>query len=199
MLFDKDPLLERIYNDPRLVKELAHAGYDLITAASFSIWEPRPRLHQLHNLMRSLELFVALQQEGAIAVPRLDWVIPHDVHRSISWLTENPSIEMVSIDAMTSRSSGWPQLLQGLEQLDSGTNRRLRYLINGPSTANRWSEVHGLLGAGRYSITEAGPARWNPTEQERSLFAGPYQSVFGPRTQRRLHRRQSEFQEAIAA
>lgn len=110
LLFDKDPLLERIYNDPRLVKELALAGYDLITAASFSIWEPRPRLHQLHNLIRSLELFVALQQEGANAVPRLDWVIPHDVRRSVDWLIENPSIEMISIDAMTSRSSGWPQI-----------------------------------------------------------------------------------------
>src|SRR6476620_43648 len=123
ILFDEDDLLERLY-EPTVAKELAEAGYDLIVSASYSIWAPRPRLHTLYNLTRSIALCVTLQQLGAPAVPRIDFVIDHDVKRAVRWLDNNPSIHLVGIDAQTSTERGngsWNDLLGHLEQFDLGT------------------------------------------------------------------------------
>lgn len=191
LLFDKDELIERPYQDPRLLAQLANAGYDLIVSPSYSIWEPRARLHQLYNLTRSLAVCIALQQLGAPAIPRLDWVIDHDVKRWARWLDANPSVELVAIDAMTSRSNGWEQLLSGLVLLEKLTGRRLRYLINGPSVAWRWEQLHSIIPAGRLTLTDARLWSAKPTAEERLEFPGPYADAFGPRFRKRVQQRRS--------
>lgn len=175
ILFDEDELLERFY-DPAVAKELAVAGYDVIVSASYSVWWPRPRMHQLYNMSRSLALCIALQQLGAPAVPRVDWVFYRDVERWCKWINENPCVETVAVDAQTSRGSGdsWEQLLTGLEQFDKGTGKRLRYLINGPTRETRWAEIYNVLSPDRVTLTDAELHLSDPpTTQEQLEFARP--------------------------
>ena len=176
LLFDEDELLEHFY-DPRVASQLAKAGYDLVVSASYSIWWPRPRMHQLYNMSRSLALCIALQKLDVPAVPRIDWVFAHDVSRWVAWIEENPCVGLVAIDAQTSKgssSSSWRQLLAGLEEFDRRTGGRLRYLINGPATEGRWAEIYNILSPDRVTLPDARLHEAEPpTEQERFLFSVP--------------------------
>jgi hypothetical protein len=155
ILFDHDPLLERFF-DQGTMSELAKAGYDLIISASFSIWSPRPRMHQLYNMVRSLALCVALQKHGAPAVPRVDWAIDYDIEKWASWLNENPSVGLVAIDAQTSKQSrSWDKLVADLNLLDRLTSGRIHYLINGPTVEPRWAEIYAATSPQRVTFTDA--------------------------------------------
>lgn len=198
LLFDEDQIIERLHEDPRRVTALAAAGYDLVVSASFSVWKPRPRLHTLRNLWRSVDLCVALQEMGAPAIPRLDWQIEHDVERWIEWIEMNPSIHMVAIDAMTCETNGWDEVLEGLALLDEGTDQRLHYLVNGPSVESRWAELFSIVGAERLTLTEAGPIAAPPTQQEKLEFGRSWSTACGPRYKARILKRRAAVAETAA-
>jgi hypothetical protein len=174
LLFDHDPLLERLY-EPGAMAELASAGYDLVISASYSIWSPRPRIHQLYNLVRSLALCVALQEHDVPAVPRVDWTIDRDVINWASWLDENPSVKLVALDAQTSKDErSWQQLVAGLNLLDRETGGRLHYIINGPTTEPRWADIYTATAPTRVTFTDATLHHGEPpSEQERLDFTRP--------------------------
>jgi hypothetical protein len=198
LLFDEDKIIERLYEDPRRVKALATAGYDLIVSASFSVWNPRPRLHTLRNLWRSIDLCVALQEMGAPAIPRLDWQIEHDVERWIEWLEMSLNVNMVALDAMTCETNGWDEILEGLALLDQRTNQRLHYLVNGPSAESRWAELFSIVGTKRLTLTEAGPIAAPPTQQEKLEFGPSWSTACGPRYKARILKRRAAVAESAA-
>lgn len=173
LLFDHDPWLERL-GEPGVMSELASAGYDLVISASYSIWSPRPRMHQLYNLVRSLALCVALRKHDVPAVPRVDWTIDRDVANWASWLEENRSVEVVALDAQTSRDErSWQQLVAGLNLLDRETGGRLHYIINGPTREPRWAEVYAATAPNRVTVTDATLHHGEPpSAQERLDFTG---------------------------
>jgi hypothetical protein len=156
LLFDSDPVLERLWNEAvQLLPEIATAQYDAVVAPSYSIWLPRPRTEFLYNVKRSLIVFQALQQLNVSTVPRVAWVIEHDVRRWAQWAS-NPAIDVVALDLMSFRAVGdWRQQIDGLAMFDRLTNRRLRYLINGPTTVERCADVYSTVAPGRVSITNA--------------------------------------------
>ena len=199
LLFDNDHVLKLLYEKPYKVRQLAEGGFDLIVSASFSIWFPRPRMHLLRNMMLSLQLFATLQKLGATAIPRLDWQIEHDVHRWVQWLARNPTVNVVALDAMTCESNGWDEILEGLEILDLETNRKLHYCINGPSVANRWSEVMSVIPSKRLCLTEARPIAAAPSKQEKFEFNGPYAEVLGPRFNSRVSDRREALRDLASA
>jgi hypothetical protein len=188
LLFDHDEVIELLYRFPGKVIELAKAGFDLVVSASYSIWEPRPRLHNLRNMVRSLDLCIALQKGGAAAIPRFDWQIEHDVRRWVEWLNSNPSVETAAIDAMTCATNGWSDVLEGLEMLDRLSGQRLHYIVNGPSVNQRREELFGLIPQNRLTLTDAGPISAPPTPQEELDFPGPFAEIFGPRLRARILR-----------
>jgi hypothetical protein len=157
LLFGQDRVLERLWNDsPTLLREIATAGFDLVVAPSYSTWTPRPRTEHLYNLKRSLVFFQALRQLGASAVPRLAWVTEHDVRRCAAWLLANPAVEFVGLDWTTYRAdSDWRAQIEGLGLLDRLTGRRLRYLINGPTTSNRCADVFIKVRPTRVCLTSS--------------------------------------------
>jgi hypothetical protein len=190
LLFDDDDVLKIFYERPQKIRQLAEGGFDLIVTASFSVWSPRPRMHVLRNMMLSLQLFVTLQEFGATAIPRFDWQIEHDVHRWAQWLDLNPGVALVGFDAMTCATNGWDEVLEGLEILDTETGKRLRYCINGPSVANRWSDLMSVIPADRICLTEARPIAAAPSTQEKLSFRGSFAEVLGPRFNSRVSERQ---------
>lgn len=198
LLFDEDEIIERLYEDPDRVKALAAAGYDLVVSASFSVWNPRPRLHTLRNLWRSIDLCIALQKMGVPTIPRLDWQIEHDVERWIEWIEMNPTIRMIGLDAMTCATNGWDEILEGLALLDESTGKRLRFLINGPSVESRWAELFSIVEAERLTLTEAGPIAAPPTQQEKLEFGVTYAKAFGPRYKSRVLKQRAAVAESAA-
>lgn len=173
LLFGKDGVLERLWNDSlALVPQIATAGYDLVVAPSYSTWTPRPRTEHLYNLKRSLIFFQALQQLGASAAPRLAWVTEHDIRRSAAWVLTNPTVELVGLDWMTYRADpDWQGQMEGLALLDRLTGRRLRYLINGPTTSSRYADIFTEVGRGRVCLTSSTLAP-PPPEGDHQLSLG---------------------------
>lgn len=198
LLFDEDGVIERLSEDFRRVKALAEAGFDLIVSASFSVWRPRPRFHNLRNLFRSVDLCIALQKLGGNAIPRLDWELEFDVYRWGKWLKRNPNIEMIAVDAMTCATNGWDEVVEGLDLLDQLSGRRLRYLVNGPSIETRWAELFAIVPADRLCLTEAGPISAAPSPEEQLQFGSDYRKAFGPRFSARVLRKHAAVAEAAA-
>jgi Domain of unknown function (DUF4417) len=195
LLFDDDDVLELLYQFPAKVVELSRAGFDLIVSASFSVWSPRPRLHNLRNLIRSLDLCVALQARGAPAIPRLDWQLLHDVRRWVQWLDQNASVKTVAIDAMTCATNGWDDVMEGLALLDELTDKRLRYLVNGPSVERRWADLFSIISPDRLTITDAEPISAPPTTQEKLDFGDVFSRALGPRYGARVTQRRCDVEQ----
>jgi Domain of unknown function (DUF4417) len=156
LLFDSDPVLERLWDEAvHLLPEIAGAEYDAVVAPSYSIWLPRPRTEFLYNVKRSLIVFQALQQMNVPVVPRIAWVIEHDVRRWAEWVS-GTVLEVVALDLMTFRArDDWRRQVEGLALFDRLTHRRLRYLINGPTTVDRCADVYAAVAPRRVSITNA--------------------------------------------
>jgi hypothetical protein len=54
--------------------------------------------------------------------------------------------------------------------LDAMTGRRLRYLVNGPSTRARWEDIYAAVAYDRVTLTDARLWAEPPSPEERSLF-----------------------------
>jgi hypothetical protein len=161
LLFDSDEIIEQVFRRAGvLLPKLAAAGYDAVTAPSYSCWWPRPRAEHLYNLKRSLWVYGALQRFGIPAVPRVAWFASPDVSRFAAWVRANPIVESVALDLMTYRARAWwSDQMEGLDRFDQATGGRLRYLINGPSKRDRFADVFSIVGRGRVTFTNGAIAR----------------------------------------
>ncbi len=157
LLFDKDDLLERVWIDAEaILAGVVKAGFDYVVAPSYSTWWPRPRPEHLRNFKRSLLVCQVLHALGANAIPRVAWVVEFDAKRFAAWANQNSSIETVALDWMTYRSvRDWRCQVAGLRTFDEATGCRLSYLINGPSTEQRFREIFSVVDAERVCLTNA--------------------------------------------
>jgi hypothetical protein len=173
LLFGQDHVLERLWKDSlTLLPQIATAGYDLVVAPSYSTWTPRPRTEHLYNLKRSLFFYGVLQRLGVSAVPRLAWVIEQDIRRDAAWVLANPAVELVGLDWTTYRADmDWRGQVEGLGLLDRLTGRRLKYLINGPTTSSRCADIFTRVGPGRIHLTNSTLAP-PPPDNDKQLLLG---------------------------
>lgn len=158
LLFDDDEILERLLTaDARLLRQLAEAGYDVVVPPSYSAWLPRPRPDFMFSAKRSLEVFAALQRLGIPSMPRLLWVIEHDVRRAADWVLENRAVEIIALDLQTyaKRPREYAQQLKGLKLFDRLTGRRLKYLINGIASETTIEAAFAVVPDRRVCITNA--------------------------------------------
>jgi hypothetical protein len=143
LFFDRDEHLEQVWRRrDEITNSLATAGFDFVTSPSFSLYEPRARLEHLYNLRRSDVMTHLFATAGVPVIPRIDWVIRHDIIRASRWLRANPAVSAISLDWMTLKSRhSWSVAIDGLRLLDDLTEKRLHYLVNGPSNSARRSEL----------------------------------------------------------
>jgi hypothetical protein len=174
LLFGHDRHLETLWKwRYDLVPLIAAAGYDLIVAPSYSAWEQRPRPQFLFNVARSFWIFDALQRAGAPTIPRVTWLIEHDVGRAADWINRNPAVQWIALDWMTYKARIPDEQLAGLAELDRLTDHRLRFLINGPTHFERCAEVFRSTDPTRVCITNA---TWAKPPIQRIRVAGPVTS-----------------------
>jgi hypothetical protein len=156
-LFGMDKYLERLWNHRRrFLPELADAGFDLIVAPSYSLWEPRPRPEHLYALKRSLLIFEALQALGASVIPRVAWSVTMDAERLASWAADSPAVSHVGIDLTTYKGvQAYAEQLELLERFDRLSGARLSYLINGPSRLDRVQALYATVSPERIHIANS--------------------------------------------
>jgi hypothetical protein len=156
LFFDSDEHLEQVWRRrAEIPASVAAAGYNFVTSPSFSLYEPRSRLDHLYNLRRSDVMTDLFAAAGVPVVPRLDWVIRHDIVRAVRWLRVNPAANVIALDWMTLKSRhSWSVAIDGLRMLDDLTRHRLRYLVNGPSNSARRAELRDAV-PGRLTLTKS--------------------------------------------
>jgi hypothetical protein len=171
ILFDDDVLLERLWQEAEvLLGDLVDARFDLVVGPSYSIYEPRPRLEHLFNFKRALEVFARCQQLLIPAIPRGGWYTEFDVRRLADWLNANRVVRWLGIDLQTLREpTEWSAVLHGFQSLDALTGRRLRYLVNGPTTVARITEVYNAAAIDRVALTSSTLASPPPVEDQLAL------------------------------
>lgn len=156
LLFDSDPILERLWDEAtHLLPEIADAEFDAVVAPSFSLWTPRARTEHLYNAKRSVLMFQALRMMGIKSIPRVGWVMEQDAQRFAQWVNASHH-SMVALDLMTYRvDSDWTEQVELLGLFDQLTGRRVRYLINGPTTLDRFVDIYRSISARRVTLTNA--------------------------------------------
>lgn len=161
LLFDRDPVLERVFQRAAgVLPQLAAAAYDLVVAPSYSCWWPRPRADHLYNLKRSLRVFQAFQSYGIPAIPRIGWAMMPDAERFAEWVNANPSVKTVGLDFMTYRPhEWWAHQIECLRHFDRTTGQRIQYLVNGPSVGTRFEDLYRSVDSDRVFVTNAAIAR----------------------------------------
>jgi hypothetical protein len=148
VLFGKDPLLEAIWGwREKVVEEIAAANYDLVIPPSFSAWSDRPAVEFLFNAKRSMVFFQLLQEAGVPTAPRLAWLSEFDVRRAARWCQSNPAVQLVTLDLAIKQPAEWAEQLELLTLFDQLTDRRLTFLIHGPSSESRIGPLFGVLGS----------------------------------------------------
>ena len=157
VFFAADLHLEEVWGRRlEIATALTTAGYAFAVAPSFSIYEPRSRFEQLYNLFRSMRFFELLQAHHVPAIPRIGWIILHDIRRAAQWLNENQEVRVVALDVMTVKAPrAWDLHLQGVKYFDSLTGHRLHYVINGPGTHSRRRTMAAVVPLERLTYTRA--------------------------------------------
>lgn len=155
LLFGEDRFIERLWNEAQhLFPMLSKCGFDLLIGPSYSTYLPRPRPEFLYAVKRSLLMFQAFQELGIPAILRVAWVIEYDALRIAQWVNEHPVITTVALDWTGSRPHAeWTRQIEGLKSFDLATGRRVKYVINGPSTPSRIQALLELVEPRRLTLT----------------------------------------------
>jgi hypothetical protein len=161
LLHAKDDLLER-FDAAELTTQIASGGYDLVTAPSFSLWEPQRRPDNLLSLRRSLVYYNELQTAGASACPRVGWVETLDGDRLAAWIKRH-DLSLVSLDLMTYDGASFDRAVAGLARFDELTGQRLHYLIDGVRVQRKIEALYLAAEPVRVTISSATMAVPAPT------------------------------------
>lgn len=150
LAYGLDELIENIWPRHRQVfQQLLQSGIDLIAPINFSIWHNHPHLERLINVKRSLVVYETLQDLGFEAVPHMYFSGKADLGRWAQWLGDNPCVKMVAIDLQTIGSNEralWCKTVEELAYFSTLLDRPLHYLISGPQTPGRVSDIFRALG-----------------------------------------------------
>lgn len=143
----KDDLIERMWGQQSDIYEvIAALNFSLVTAINYSVWYDEPRLEHLVNLKRSLITLQRLQAVGVPVIPHVYWHNTLDLRRWANWLSQN-EMRMIAINLQTAREETmWARLLEGIEWMGDNFPRHTQYLIIGPSTSARMSQIRRALG-----------------------------------------------------
>lgn len=145
--FGKDGLIERIWTRRyEIFPKLALLDIDLFTAINYSIWFNQPHAERLINLKRSLITYQELQALGVTTIPHLYWFGHKDLMRWTVWLADNPSVRLVAINLQTERRNRlWADTMADLRFLVANLPRPVHFLITGPSTIDRITQIKAVL------------------------------------------------------
>jgi hypothetical protein len=168
LLHGKDLLLE-LLNEARIISDIASGGYDLVTAPSFSLWEPRRRPDNVLSLRRSFRYYAELRRAGVNICPRVGWVEARDVERLAAWVNRH-AIGLVSLDLMTYDGPSFDRAIAHLATFDELTESCCHYLVDGVRARQKIEALYLASAPDRVTVSNATMAP-PPGESGDSLIA----------------------------
>lgn len=147
MSYGLDKLIEDIWPKRHFIyKELLKLDLDLITSINYSIWFDQCHAEHLINVKRNLLTFQEMQKIGLPAIPNIYWYGQKDLFRWATWLNNNPQVKMVAINLQTLRTdNNWQNAIQDLTYFSKLLKNQIHFLINGPSTPERITQIKNIF------------------------------------------------------
>lgn len=147
LCFGKDELIEKIWTQKTdIFPKISRLNFDIVTGINYSIWYDQPHAERLINLKRSLITFSEFQELGVNAIPHMYWSGRKDILRWCKWISDNKDINIIAIDPQTERDNKvWNKTIEDLSFFVANLDRKIHFLITGPSTFKRISELKSVL------------------------------------------------------
>lgn len=143
-----------------IFKELALQDIYLYVAPNNSVWEGHPEIERLINMKLPLVSYDLMSKAGLRTVPHFLWRgdRPQDLEKIAGWLNRYPDLGMVAVNLQTYQSrEDWERITSELRALRSLIDRQIHFLIIGPATDGRISDLANVLGSG-FTLMSALPA-----------------------------------------
>jgi hypothetical protein len=145
---------------PALARRQTVAGFDLVLAPAWSVYDDDPRLEHLFAIRQSA-LVADLMAGAGPVVPTLNWYRKHDLDRQLAWL-ERTGAAAVALDCSTlAGTRRWRELRSALAYIRT-VLPGVELHVYGASSADR---VEDLALFGRIVIYSARPAALARTRQ----------------------------------
>ena len=158
LAYGKDALIENIWPRRRdVLRRLSELRFDLVTSINYSIWDNHPHPEKIFNIKRSLIIYEEMQEFGMPTVPHIYWFSNKTMHMWVEWLRANTTVEMVAVDAQTLTVGDWPLFLHELETFQQLLMRPVHFIITGPESPSRISELKRVLPA--FTLTNSAPCQ----------------------------------------
>lgn len=147
LCYGKDQIIEQIWESRKdFYRSIANSQIDFVTGINYSIWLDQPHAERLINLKRGLITFSEMQSWGLSAIPHIYWSGKKDLLRWAQWLETNKTIKTVAINLQTlKKPSEWQNVIKDLKFFKSILKDEPQFLITGPSTVDRISEIRHIF------------------------------------------------------
>ena len=133
---DKDDVMSSLGNAPSgLIASIAEAGYDLVLAPHFSVWDGHSPFHNRVQIVYCDRYASALAQADIPTIPVAAWYREVDMRDLAGAVNANPSIRVMWLDWQTipQGQTAWERALHELDQF-AAMVPGVRFIINGVGT-----------------------------------------------------------------
>lgn len=121
---------------------IADFRFEFATSLTFSVWEKQPRFDQIYNLDRNLATHDFLLSQGIPSIPFLFFYDETDYKEVLIWLNAHPDVQRVAMLAQFFEdASDFELVLSEMRRLQTDLDRTLRFLVVGPSSADKIDRV----------------------------------------------------------
>jgi len=153
-----------VANDQRLAVAWRHlargrtgAGFDVVVAPAWSVYDDDPRLEHLFAFRQSLQVAAALAAQQLV-VPTLHWHRRHDLDRQLLW-ARRCGARAIGIDCSTLPGRRrWLEVRAAMAYIRAAMPG-VRLHVQGPATADRLRDLARLGGVTVYTNRPAALAR----------------------------------------
>lgn len=120
---------------PELIASIAEAGYDLVLAPHFSVWDGHSPFHNRVQIVYCDRYASALAQAEIPTIPVAAWYREVDMRDLAGAVNANPSIRVMWLDWQTipQGQTAWERALHELDQF-AAMVPGVRFIINGVGT-----------------------------------------------------------------
>jgi hypothetical protein len=142
---------------PHLAAGRSAAGFDLVVAPAWSVYDDDPRLEHLFAIRQSLQVAVALASRQPV-VPTLHWYRRHDLDRQLRWARRcRPRALGIDCSTLPSRQR-WLEVRAAMAYIRAALPD-VRLHVQGPATAERLQDLAQLGGVTVYTRRPAALTR----------------------------------------
>ena len=160
LCYGRDRLMEELWamrDRAALIDKLSRAQFDLVLSPNFSVYASQPRMTHLFRIRMAHLFYREMLEAGIPVLPHVYFGTSEDITRWAEWFADSPTVTAAACNMQTVTDPGFREfILAGLQRIRALAGRPLRFIISGPSSAQRIRDVLSALGPDTI-ITNAKP------------------------------------------